>query len=52
MQAAIADAVRKAAIIAEAAGVQLGDILKIDYSRMVIEFDTPLRQGLQSPNPP
>ncbi|MFM8445210.1 MAG: SIMPL domain-containing protein [Methylococcus sp.] len=41
MQAAIADAVRKAAIIAEAAGVQLGDILKIDYSRMVIEFDTP-----------
>ena len=41
LQAAVADAAGKAAVIAEAAGVQLGGILKIDYSRMVIEFDTP-----------
>lgn len=41
LQAAVADATRKAEIIAEAAGKQLGDILRIDFSRILIEFDAP-----------
>ncbi len=38
LQAAVADATTKAGIIAEAAAVRLGSIVRIDYSRMEVHF--------------